>query len=176
MRSPLPRAYGLLEQVRRCESMEHGTPPQHQVFRGGTGSPSHKEGQLSSSSSVVSGLMVGRNQKMVPPTFLARLRACKGQPSSLGWHGHISTHCSSHQGTHLEKKSLWPTRTSPRLLSGHILRLARLEELLSLCIRPLSVQTSSCTPSAGVRPAWLQSSTSSYLLLKQMCYDQTICL
>lgn len=173
MRSPLRKAHGLLGQVRQPQSTEHGLPPWHQIFRAGTGNPSHKEGQLSSRHSVAFGW---EKPAAGASTFLARLRACKGQPSSPEWHRPISTCCSSHQGTHLEKKSLRPTRTSSQLLGGHVLGLAGLQEFLSLCTRSLSVQTSSCTPNAGVRPTWLQSSTSSYRLLKQMHHYQIICL
>lgn len=152
--------------------MEYGLPPRHQVFGAGTGSqPTRRD-----SSAAAFGPMVGRNRQLVPLTFLARLRAFKGQPSRLGWQGHSYTHCSSHQGTHLEKKRLRPTGTSSRLLGGHALGLARLEELLSLRICPLSVQTSSCKPNAGVRLAQLQSGASSYLPLKRTRYYQIICL
>lgn len=112
----------------------------------------------------------------MPLTFLTRHKACKGQPSSLEWQGYGYTCCSSRQGTHLEKKGLLPNGTSSWLLGGHPLGLAGLKELLSLHVCPLSVQTSSCKPDAGVQLARLQSSASSYLLLKQMRYYQIICL
>lgn len=158
--------------------MEHSLPPRHQVFMAGTGS--QPPGRDSSVAETAPGSSV-RPRGWEKPAggashFLARLRARKGQPSTLGWQGHSYTHCSSHQGTHLEKKGLRPTGTSSRLLGGHALGLAGLEELLSLHVCPLSVQTSSCKPSAGVRLARLQSSVSSYLLLKRTGYYQIICL
>jgi len=171
-------AHGLLRQVRRGESIEYGLPSWHHVFGSGTGNqPTRRDGLVAETAPGSS-------------FFASRLGASRASASHLPRPAqgmHRAPFQSSAERTRLHpllttpgdspgQEGLQPTGTSSWLLGGHALGLARLKELLSLRVCPLSMQTSSCKPSAGVRLAQLQSGASSYLLLQQTRYYQIICL
>lgn len=106
------------------------------------------------------GFVVGRNRHL--PTFLARLRAWKGQIPVLAGED------APTPAAHLPPGLTWRRRACGQpgswLPGGHLGQ-AGLQELLSLLLCPLSVQASSCQPSTRVWPIFLPPAT----LVPKLC-------
>lgn len=170
-------AHGLLGQVRRGESMEHGLPPRHQVFGAGMGSQPTRRGSLVAETAPGSSICPrGWEKPAAGASHLPRQAQGLQRATFQSWvarrqlHLLLITpgHSPGEEGLAANRDQLTATRW-PRSRASRARRAPLPMHLPPFC-------TSSRKPNAGVQLAQLQSSASSYLLLKWTYYYQIICL